>query len=362
MMNRVPMELPQSNTFAITREELLPGDILIVTDTRRRTNAFNQLTRVTQSAQGLLFAKGHSEAVHAQIIARDDNGDLKIIEVSDDGVLINDIEESYKYNLFVYRPENRILAERAGQVAYAGYKEYRQVKETSHLTEKHETAEEQARKEITYSDAGLVHAIAFPKLIFPYHFTSTHFTLKTFCSKFVIQCFQIAQHQLIEENPQMKHVIHRLFKKEKTSSVKSLEDFLRKHKDFTQHIIPKGKERIYPTLIKDFLASEIVRQQQSPKTAESANAAWEIYQQLTSYVEQNDLLQDKRFKSFDISLAILFLVLGHLPKHMKINKQAYEYGFEKRMMNDKRIMALAYTLLEGAKQFENDAIANEMSP
>lgn len=356
------MQQPVEDTFELKRGELLPGDILIVTDTRKQTNSFNKLTVVTQSTQ-VFFNQGHSEAVHAMIVARDETGALKIVEVSDDGVLLTDIKDRYRYNLFVYRPLNRVLAEQAGKVAYEGYQKHHQKKDTTapeHADDlvKDAAANDDKRDEIKYSDGNLVHAVAFPILVLPHHFRSTHFSLKSICSKFVIQSFQIAQHQLIEQSPAMKRDIRKLFKKEKTSSVKSLENYVMKQKGFKQFIVPKEQETIYPTLVKVILVGEITKQKSHKKTAAKAKIAWDTYQQLTNHIDQHKLLTNPNYKPFDLALAVYAAVCAHLPDQSQLEILGYEFGFERHMLKDNRIMQLAATLREQSKGTAKPAAHN----
>ena len=168
--------IPQTpNTFAITREQLLPGDIIIVTDTRRKTTAFNTLTRITQTAQHLLFSKGHSEAVHAQIIARDDKGQLKIIEVNDDGVLMKDIEEKYKYNMFVYRPANRILAKKPARWRIPVIKNIGKSKKPASLKNSMKLKKNTARRNrLLRKQPGPRDCISTPAFPLSFHFDSFH--------------------------------------------------------------------------------------------------------------------------------------------------------------------------------------------
>ena len=80
----------------------------------------------------------------------------------------------------------------------------------------------------------------------------------------------------------------------------------------------------------------------------------DIFNQLTRYVEQQDLLQNKDYNQFDLSIAIAFQVLAHLSDHKPFKKKAYEYGFEKPMLKDQRIMTLAYHLLAEAQNFSKE--------
>ncbi len=352
------MQKPELRSIALNLNQLEPGDIIIVTDTRNSTTVVNTLIRGAQKAQELLFDKGHHEGVHAAIVARDDLGALKIVDVTGKGILCKDIEEKYSYNMFVYRCGRKDIAMKAAEVAYEAFKLYSKKKgqpvasdgeKQSTSSDSDETIEakkedadlQKPQREINYSRGMTVHAMVFPVLLFSHHFNSEALTLDTFCSKFVIECFQVAQHKLAKtSDPVARGELMKYIYLEKTSTVKSLENYLIKHKDFCGFILPAQQKIIYSLLIKGIMVGEIFTQKGSSKTRERATTAYKIYNDMAKKIATEHLLERADIKHFDLALLVMREVFKYLPDKSKILAKAYEFGFEEEMLLDPRLTEL----------------------
>jgi len=354
------MQKPEIKSIALNLKQLEPGDIIIVTDTRDSTTVVNTLIRSAQYAQHLLFNKGHHEGVHAAIVARDELGALKIVDVTGKGILCKDIEEKYSYNMFVYRCGRKDLAMKAAEVAYEAFTLYHKKKDqpasingdkpgTSSdsgsdeaIDTSHEDAElKKPQRQINYSRGMTVHAMVFPVLVLPHHFNSESLTLDTFCSKFVIECFQVAQHRLAKTSDvALGEEIRQYVYLEKTSTVKSLENYLIKHKGFCNYIVPSQQKNIYSILIKGIMAGEIFHQKGSAKTRERAIKAEKVFNDMTKKIAAEHLLDRDDIKHFDLAVLVMREVFKHLPDTSKILTTAYEYGFEEEMLQDSRLTEL----------------------
>lgn len=325
----------------ITPSELQVGDILIINDLRTKRNALdpNSFIMKAQKMQ-FYFPQGENNVVHASIVVKDpnDNDKLKIADVTKKGAKLSEIKESYPYNIYVYRAKKSApLLHQASEVAV----------NTSQNCD------------ISYSIPLTIHSILFPKLVLPHHFNSKQITSANYCSKYIIECIQVAAHKMGNQNivTDEQKEISKTFKKEKTSSVKSLMDYLMRNEDFSFFIIPSSEE-VYITFM------NIIR----VKTQEIAKGyplALKRYNELVGVIADNRILEEKEIGHLDVGYIVLTEVLK-LIDDKKVKKrftsivELKKLGLNKKILSDTRIQEQYYKYFERKNNTDLDLLGTDI--
>ena len=341
--------------------ELWPGDVLIITDKRGfHKNLSNHIITSAQATQ-LFMHLGHSNAVHAALVVLDENGAKKIVDLTGSGLHIKAMEQCYPYTMYCHRCCDREFSETAAKVGFQAFQKHgNDAKEPMVEVDENTKIEEeehghggatggsfhvstsssslaQEKKEMSYSVTTTVQTIAFPYLFMPWHFRSSHHSLRSFCSKFVIETLQIAQHQILQKRKDKKEqeALIDMFYLEKTSSVKRLDHYLTKSADFRTYVVPpKGSDVLF-----NFLKLELLEKLKK-SNKKTANALENHLKRVEKIRSRNSSL-----KSFDGCLVILKSIAT---EESDILEHAEKFGFEEDMLNDPRIAMIneRYNIVE----------------
>lgn len=390
--------------------ELRAGDIILETDFRDKPDVIHKAIRVGQFMQSAFFKLGHRQSVHAAIIvqANDIVGrPLKIVEVVGKGILSHDIDQLKKCTYYVLRSKNEKFAEETSRIAYFMYKYLRdhpapekpaapkpdEIVVSAPSGFKHvlkgsknavvdsddfvlsapsnfrhvatgAAALESApfvsrptgftqrghehRVKYSQSDAALSVVISYELLFSKVFNTENMVSTDTFCSKFVIECMQLAQNHL-----KLGQYVHL----EKRSSPRSLEDYLKRHPDFTWHVIAKNNEKV-SGLILEILVEEIEKQ----KTASNpvVRKAGEVADGLLSDVSVRLGLTEcgmnliKDVSDFDRIAVLLSRVLPVLNWPEAVRTQLQVYGLGLHLLKSDRVINLADRLLGEAPNLQDE--------
>ncbi len=386
--------------IGIIPEELRAGDIILETDFRDKPDVIHKAIRVGQFMQSAFFKLGHRQSVHAAIIvqANDVQGrPLKIVEVVGKGILSHDINYLKKCTYYVLRSKNEKFALETARIAYFMYKYLRDhpapekpavlkadeivlsapsgfkhvVKGSKnskidpddfvlsapsgfrHVASGAAALEEvpfvsrptgfaqrghEHRVKYSQSDAALSVLISYELLFSKVFSTDNMVSTDTFCSKFVIECMQLAQNHL-----KMGQYVHL----EKRSSPRSLEDYLKRHDDFTWHVIAKNNEKV-SGLILEILIEEIEKQKaaSNPVVRKAGEFAEGLLRDLSSRLGLTacslDSMQD--VSDFDRIAVLLSRVLPVLKWPEAVRSQLQVYGLGLHLLNSERVANLAERL------------------
>jgi len=390
--------------------ELRAGDIILETDFREKPDVIHKAIRVGQFMQSAFFKLGHRQSVHAAIIVQADDvvgRPLKIVEVVGKGILSHDLEHLKKCTYYVLRSKNEKFAEETSRIAYFMFKYLRDhpapekpaapkaedivVSAPSgfrHVVKGSKNANVDAddfaisapsnfrhvasgavaletdsfvsrptgfaqrghehRVKYSQSDAALSVVISYELLFSKVFNTENMVSTDTFCSKFVIECMQLAQNHL-----KLGQYVHL----EKRSSPRSLEDYLKRHPDFTWHVIAKNNEKV-SALILEILVEEIGNQKtaSSPVVQKAGETADALLRDISSRLGLTEcglnLIQD--VSDFDRVAVLLSRVLPALNWPEAVRSQLQVYGLGMHLLKSERVAILAERLLGEAPRLQED--------
>lgn len=357
-MNESKIHVRAAKSYGMTVDKLKEGDVLFITDVRQKSANVNGIIRFGQSLQ-FLFGRGHTNTVHTAIVTLDDEGNKIMVDVTGKGVLAKPLEKEAKYNTYVYRDELfPELMEEAAKVAYEKYKLLRKPKHEEDNGDNDNNNNKQVSQkngeEINYSAAMTMHAVVFSKLLASYHFESKDVTRNTFCSKFVIECIQVAIERLLSREgttEEEKKRIRNYFHLEKTSTPKAFEHYLAKQEGFKLYVIPAYNKDVYAIVMVAILRDELFKQKgaKSQKTSSKAKVARKELNRLSDLLSQHKALDDKVMNDvtdLDILAAIMQRVTPLLNHKSDLWSKTKKFGLEKTLMKDERITELGSLLFE----------------
>ena len=390
--------------------ELRAGDIILETDFRDKPDVIHKAIRVGQFMQSAFFKLGHRQSVHAAIIAQAEDipgRPLKIVEVVGEGILCHDLSYLKKCTYYVLRSKNEKFAEETARIAYFMFKYLRDhpapekpaapkpdeiavsaptgfkhvvkgsknanvdadefaisapsnfrhvasgaavLKNDSFVSRPSGFARRGHEHSVKYSqsDAALSVVISY-ELFFSHVFnTKDMVSTDTFCSKFVIECMQLAQDHL-----KLGHYVHL----EKRSSPRSLEDYLKRHPDFTWHVIAKNNEKV-SGLILEILSEDIEKRKtaSNPVVRKAGEFADGLLRDLSSRLGLTECGFDRipDVSDFDRIAVLLSRVLPVLTWPEAVRTQLQVYGLGLHLLKSERVAVLAERLLGEAPNLQED--------
>lgn len=300
----------REESIALDPAEMQEGDLFIVTDMRDRKSLVNLIITSAHSSQALLFGKGQAQSVHAGIIALGRNGKPCIVDVTGKGCHVKEIPERFPYNVYCYRMLDPTISKLASKIALECAEGENMVEDEEHPKEEEEEyfdanivdpSDNKKSEEVTYSVLGTVRSVVFPQLLSRHHYKSKAVHPRTFCSKFVIECMQVAQHrhkkllraQGVNVTQEMKQEIESSFWIERTSTVRALEHYLRFNALFRRFVVPSS----------DNLFQELIVETVLPIAERDNEDALACVHDLIAEVEMFDL--KSLGKEFDLCCLVL---------------------------------------------------------